>query len=46
MSELAFEREGYGFNIPHAWARLYGGMCRGYVRDFGWRVAFAGGGCE
>lgn len=43
---LPFELEGFGVNKPGAWARLYGGVCRGYFRDFGWRAAFLGGGCE
>ena len=43
---LPFERAGYGVNKPAAWSRLYGGVGRGYIRDFGWRAAFLGGGCE
>lgn len=42
---LPFEREGFGVNKPGAWRRLYG-RAWGYYRDFGWRSAFLGGGCE
>lgn len=41
---LPFERNGYGVNVPGAWSRLYGGLCLGYYRDFGWRAVFLGGG--
>lgn len=43
-TQLPFERNGYGVNEPAAWSRLYGGVCAGYFRDFGWRAAFLGGG--
>ena len=43
---LPFELHGYGVNEPGAWSRLYGGLCRNYFRDFGWRAAFLGGSCE
>lgn len=46
VSRLPFELGGYGVNEPAAWSRLYGGLCRGYFRDFGWRAAFLGSGCE
>lgn len=41
---LPFERNGYGVNESGAWSRLYGGLCLGYYRDFGWRAVFLGGG--
>jgi hypothetical protein len=46
MTQLSFEAEGYGVNIPGAWRRLYGENPWGYYRDFGWRAIFWGGGCE
>jgi hypothetical protein len=43
---LPFELDGFGVNEPAAWSRLYSGLSFGYYRDFGWRAAFLGGGCE
>lgn len=40
---LPFEQQGWGVNKPDAWRRLYGSYW-GYVRDFGWRACFRGGG--
>lgn len=46
LTGLMFEKHGYSVNEPAAWNRLYGGLCGGYYRDFGWRSAFLGGSCE
>jgi hypothetical protein len=42
---LPFEQEGFGVNKPAAWLRWYTTLS-GYCREFGWRGAFLGGGCE